>query len=96
MGGIAFDGFDVLEEDLDSGLKSASAASLNLNLGVGYRYYLKNNGYLGLRVKYHFVDYASNHVVDFTGNPITIQFVIGGLTNDYRKRNLNALKYNKK
>lgn len=96
MGGVAFDGFDALEEDLDIGLKSASTAALNLNLGLGYRYYLKNDGYLGLRVKYNFVNYASNHVIDFTGNPLTIQFVIGGLTNDYRKRNLKALEYNQR
>jgi hypothetical protein len=93
MGGIAFEGFDALEEDLDLGLESASANTLNLNLGFGYRYYYKNDSYLGLRVKYNFVDYTSNHVIDFTGNPITIQFVIGGLTNDYRNRNLKALRF---
>ncbi|MBK7174449.1 MAG: hypothetical protein IPH84_14740 [Bacteroidales bacterium] len=58
-------------------MKSASAATYNINAGVGYRYYLKDNLYLGIRAKYNFVDYTLNHVVDFTGNPITIQFIVG-------------------
>lgn len=93
LGGIAFDGFDALEADPDNDIKGSTASGLNLNLGIGYRFYMKNNSYLGLRVKYNFVDYSLNKVVDITGNPITIQFIIGSLNNEYRNRNLKALKY---
>ncbi len=92
-GGVAFEGFDALTEDKDRSLKSASAGTYNINAGVGYRYYLKDNLYLGIRAKYNFVDYTLNHVVDFTGNPITIQFIVGGLNNVHKKMNLNALHY---
>jgi hypothetical protein len=93
MGGIAFDGFDTFKDDPDNASKSSSASGLNLNLGIGYRFYMKNDSYLGLRVKYNFVDYSSNKIIDITGNPITIQFLIGSLNNEYRNSNLKALKY---
>lgn len=93
LGGIAFDGFDALEEDKDNDLESQSTWSYNFNVGLGYRYYVKDHYYIGLRAKYNIVDYSLNNVVDFTGNPITIQFVIGGLNNAYRNENLKALKY---
>ena len=36
---------------------------------------------------------ANAAVIDFTGNPITIQFTIGGVNNVLRNNNLKALKY---
>ncbi len=92
-GGIAFDGFDVLKEDTNNNLKSASTSSYNFNIGTAYRYYLNDKLYLGLRVKYNVVDYSMNNVIDFTGNPITIQFIVGGVNNVIRNENLKALKY---
>jgi len=92
-GGVAFDGFDALVEDKENDLASESAGSYNFNFGLGYRYYVTNSFYLGLRAKYNMVDYSLNDVIDFTGNPITIQFTIGGVNNVLRNNNLKALKY---
>lgn len=92
-GGIAVDGFDALEEDIDNDLESASTWTYDISLGLCYRYYITNKFYLGLRAKYNIVDYSLNNVVDFTGNPITIQFIIGGVDNPYRNDNLKSLKY---
>jgi len=92
-GGVAFDGFDALTEDKDNDLKAESTWTYNFNFGLGYRYYVTNKFYLGLRGKYNIVDYALNNVIDFTGNPITIQFTIGGVNNVLRNNNLKALKY---
>lgn len=92
-GGIAFDGFDALEEDTEYDIKSETAWTYNFSFGLGYRYYITNGFYLGLRAKYNVVDYTLNNVVDFTGNPITIQFLIGGVYNLIRNDNLKALKY---
>jgi hypothetical protein len=92
-GGIAFDGFDALQEDKDLDLKSASAGSYNFNMGLAYRYYLSNGRYIGLRAKYNIVDYTLNNVVDLTGNTISIQFIYGKLTNNTKANNLKALKY---
>ena len=92
-GGIAFEGFDVFEADENLGYKNASANSYNFNIGLGYRYYLKHNLYLGLRAKYNVVDYTLSKVIDYTGHPITIQFIVGGVDNIYRNSNLKALKY---
>lgn len=93
--GIAFDGFDVLKEDTSNNLKSASASSYNFSIGPAYRYYINDKFYLGLRVKYNVVNYSMNNVIDFTGNPITIQFIFGGVNNEIRNENLKALKYRK-
>jgi hypothetical protein len=92
-GGVAFDGFDALTEDKDNDLKAESTWTYNFNFGLGYRYYVTNKFYLGLRGKYNIVDYSLNNVIDFTGNPITIQFIIGGVNNVLRNNNLKALKY---
>jgi len=92
-GGVAWDGFDVLKEDKDNNLKSATVNSFNINLGLGYRYYIKNSIYFGLKVKYNVVDYSLNKIIDFTGNPITAHFIIGRVDNVFRNRNLQTLKY---
>lgn len=92
-GGFALDGFDVFEENKDLGLESASTWTYNFSFGLGYRYYVTNGFYLGLRAKYNVVDYSLNNTIEFTGNPITIQFIIGGVNNVIRNDNLKALKY---
>jgi hypothetical protein len=92
-GGVAFDGFDVLKEDKENNLEYESTFSYNFNAGIGYRFYVTNSFYLGVRAKYNFVDYSLNNVIDFTGNPVTIQFMIGTVNNVLRNDNLKALKY---
>ena len=92
-GGIALDGFDVLNEDKDKGLKSVSIWSYDFSIGVGYRYYITNSFYIGLRAKYNVVDYTLKDIIDFTGNPVTIQFLIGTVNNPYRNGNLERLGY---
>lgn len=91
--GVAFDGFDALKEDKGLGIESESTSTYDFNFGLGYRYYLTNTLYLGLRARYHIVDYSRNNVVDFNGYPITIQFIVGGVNNAFRNNNLKALKY---
>ncbi|MCL2245911.1 MAG: hypothetical protein FWC10_02220 [Lentimicrobiaceae bacterium] len=81
-GGGGYDGFFVLKEKKDENLKASATSSFNLNFGLAYRYYISHNFYLGLRVKYNIVDYTLNKVIDFTGNPITVQFSIGILRSD--------------
>ncbi|MDR3287547.1 MAG: hypothetical protein LBT27_08905 [Prevotellaceae bacterium] len=92
-GGVAVDIFTALKENKDMDIKVASANSYNFNMGIGYRYYIKSNFYLGLKAKYNIVDYTMSNVVDLKGNVITVQFVIGVLTNEIKNNNLKALKY---
>jgi hypothetical protein len=93
IGGIGYDGFDVLKENKEENLKASSTSSFNINFGLAYRFYVKNNLYLGLRVKYNIVDYTLNKVIDFSGNPITVHFSIGMLKNATKDANLKALGY---
>jgi hypothetical protein len=89
--GLGFDGFDVFADN--GSMPVESVASYNFNFGLGYRYYLSSSFYMGLRVKYNVVDYTLNNVIDFTGNPITIHFAVGGLYNLAKKNNLDRLEY---
>lgn len=91
--GAGLDGFDAIEEDTIRQLKAESTWTYNFNFGVGYRFYIDNSAYIGLRAKYNIVDYSLRGVVDFTGNPITIQFVIGGLFNRVKRDALESLHY---
>ena len=93
-GGVAFDGFDVLEENKDYDLKGVSANALNLNVGVGYRFYTGPNFYIGLRARYNVVDYSSSGKIKLSGNVITVGVQIGFLENAMKKHNLEALRYN--
>lgn len=93
-GGIAMDGFDAFKADKDKDLEGASTWSYNFNIGMAYRFYIKNSFYIGIRTKYNIVDYTLNNVVDFTGNPVTVQFSIGGLSSIHRETELKALGYN--
>jgi len=80
LSGFGYDGWDALKEDKTKGLRAETVSSYNLNFGLGYRRYLKNFTYIGVRAKYNIVNYTLNNIVDFTGNPVSITFVIGGLT----------------
>ena len=91
--GIALDGFDAIEKDEDQGIDNESIWSYNVNLGLGYRYYITNQFYIGLRVKYNFIDYTLNNAIDMAGNAFTVQFLIGGLSHTYRTQQLRELDY---
>ena len=72
VGGIAYDGFDVVEGDTEKDIKSKSLNSLNLNFGLGYRFCGKKFNYLGIQTKYNFVNYKNDGGTDFGGNYISI------------------------
>lgn len=91
--GIGGDGFDAIKEDKSKQLKPESTWSYNFNGGIGYRYYIKNSFYIGVKAKYNIVNYALNGVVGFTGNPITAGLVIGGLSNRTKRTALESLHY---
>ena len=93
IGGIGMDGFDALKEDKTRNLESESVWTYNVNIGLSYRYYLSNSLYIGIRAKYNIVDYSLNNVVDFSGNPITIQLVVGSVNSVNRNQNLKSLDY---
>lgn len=92
-GGVAYDAFDVVEGDTENDIPSETVVSYNFNAGLAYRYYVTMDLYLSLRAKYNVVDYTLNNVIGFTGNPITIQFIVGGLSNRIKKNNLKSLGY---
>ena len=94
LAGVGFDGFDCLDENKDMDLESRSIFSYNVNVGLGYKYFFREGGYVGLNAKYNIVDYKRSNVIDFTGNTVTLDFLIGGLSfNQNRKGLKNWIDY---
>lgn len=92
-GGIALDGLDILEEDKNKGLESETVFSYNFNFGIGYRYYISNSFYLGLKAKYNIINYSLGGKTNLSGNAFTIQLIIGSVNNKIRNENLKELGY---
>lgn len=96
LGGVAADGFDALDtvdEGKSTELKAETIWTYNFNFGLGYRYYLTGFTYIGVQAKYNIVDYSLGGVVNFTGNPVTVTFLVGGLGNYTKKQNLERMQY---
>ena len=92
VGGIGYDGFEAIQEDVDAGINSKSINSLNINIGVGYRYYYKKSGpYLSLQPRLNTVNYANKGGSDLSGNTISIRLIWGFSSNDVRDQQLERL-----
>ncbi|MDR0754518.1 MAG: hypothetical protein LBF04_03935 [Prevotellaceae bacterium] len=93
VAGLAFDNLEVIGEDKDNDIKPLYVYSYDLSVGFAYRYYIKGFTYIGLRAKYHIVDYTLGNIINFTGNPITINVVVGVLRNLFNRNPLKSLNY---
>jgi len=92
VGGIGYDGFEAISENVDAGVASKSINSLNINLGAGYRYYYKGDGrYLSLQPRINTVNYANKRGSDLSGNTISIRLIWGFSSNEGRDRQLERL-----
>lgn len=96
IGGVAFDGFDVLKvDDPNSNTDiSKSINALNINIGLGYKYNINQWNYIGVDFKYNIVDYENKMGTDLSGNALTINLIYGFYGNRYNVNRLNGLDYN--
>jgi hypothetical protein len=94
VGGVAYDGFEAIAEDVDAGINSKSINSLNINLGVGLRYYYKGGGqYLSLQPRINAVNYANKAGSDLSGNTVSLRLIWGFSANESRDQQLNQLGF---
>tara|TARA_Y100001980_G_C14556930_1_gene354943 strand:+ start:159967 stop:161136 length:1170 start_codon:yes stop_codon:yes gene_type:complete len=95
LGGIGYDGFDTLESDPDVDDEPSKAiGSLNLNTGIGSKWFINESmGYLGLEVRYNFVNYRNSGGTDFTGNALSVRLLFGILGNYTKQTGLKSLRY---
>jgi hypothetical protein len=95
IGGVAFDGFDVLDVgDPNSNTNiTKTLNSLNLNIGLGYKYNINPWNYIGIDCKYNIVDYKNNMGTDLIGNAFTINLIYGFYGNRHQMNRLSALGY---
>jgi hypothetical protein len=93
VGGIGYDGFEAISEDVDAGIGSKSINSLNINIGAGYRYYYKKNSgqYVCLQPRINAVNYANKGGSDLSGNTLSIRLIWGFSSNDGRDQQLQRL-----
>ena len=95
LGGIGYDGFEALESDpgVDDD-PSRSIGSLNLNTGLGGKWFLNDSmGYLGLELRYNFVNYNNPGGTDFTGNALSVRLLVGILGNYTKQTGLRSLRH---
>ena len=80
--GIGFDGFDIADppthDHRKDYLKPFSINSLNLNTGLKINYYFNPNLFIGIAAKYNKISYGNKGGSSLSGNPISIDFIIGG------------------
>lgn len=72
LSGIAYDGFDAVESNVEKDIKGKSINSLNLNLGLGYRFYGKGFNYWGVQTRYNFVNYNNKLGTDLSGDYVSV------------------------
>ena len=94
IGGIAYENINTLNEKNDDCCDCCSKDnkitydlnSLNLNIGLGYKYHFKNqrfnHRYLGLDVKYNFVNFKNPNGTNLNGNTFTINLILGNVIGD--------------
>lgn len=91
IGGIAFDGFDAIESDLDNDVKGKSLNSLNLNAGIGYRIYSKNMNYVGLQIRYNLVNHKNKGGTNLNGNYLSFMVTYNLFGNIRKHRALSKM-----
>lgn len=97
IGGIAYDGFDALQINGQNSNNdiTKSINSLNLNIGLGYKFNFNSWNYLGIDLKYNFVDFKNRRGTDLSGNAITVNLIYGICGNRYSINKLKELDYTK-
>ena len=80
IGGIAYENIVTLDEEGPGDDKiTHTLHSLNLNTGLGFKYNFKNKRYLGLDVKYNFVNFKNQNGTNLDGNTVTVSILIGNI-----------------
>lgn len=79
IGGIGYDGLTTLSIEHDDDTKDISQTihSLNLNAGLGYKYWFKGGGFIGLDAKYNFLFYNNKGGTSLSGNVLTVGVTLG-------------------
>ncbi|MCL2683423.1 MAG: hypothetical protein FWE63_08110 [Bacteroidales bacterium] len=93
IGGVAWENINTLNEKKEHACGCTShndndrikhnLNSLNLNIGLGYKFYFKkqqfNQRYIGLDVKYNFVNFKNTHGTNLDGNILTVNLILGNI-----------------
>jgi len=76
LSGVGLDGFDVLKIN-DKVKKTIN--TLNLNIGIGYRRIIGSYTYIGLDIKYNFIDYDNSDGTNLSGDAMSslLKFGLG-------------------
>lgn len=92
VGGIGYDGFDVVAGDTENDIKGKTLSSLNINFGLGCRFLGKKMNYLGLQAKYNFVNYKNSGGTDFGGNYISLVLTANLFGNPLKNQMIENLR----
>jgi len=97
LAGLGYDGFDAVNvntEDSDPNNDvSYMISSLNTNFGLGFRHFINNGTYYGLKATYNIVNYNNPGGTNFSGNTLSISLTVGGFHNQKKAYYLNEYRY---
>ena len=95
-GGAGWEGVEVFDKTFYTAYENVEQKvihSLNLNMGLNWQLYFRNQNYIGLQMKFHYLNYSNPGGTDLSGNSITISFVFGGFMNYEKYMGLLDLGY---
>ncbi|MBK7030837.1 MAG: hypothetical protein IPH45_17225 [Bacteroidales bacterium] len=80
------------DPDTDEDDESEYIYSPSIHLGAGYKYYLKNDRFIGLSSRYHFMNFKNKGGTNLRGNAISITLEYGMGTNPWLYKRETYLK----
>lgn len=95
LGGMAYDGFDVLSENSSNSDTKITKTlnSLNVNVGLGYAWQFNQANCVGIECKYNLVHYKNTGATDLSGNVWTVNLVYRFSGNNQSGMRASRLRY---
>lgn len=90
--GIGYESITAVEGDDDEDIDGKFLESLNTNLGMVFKYkYGRNGGYVGLNLRYNWVDYSNRGGTPLQGNYLNLRLTFGKTISYERSERLELL-----
>ncbi|AEV32075.1 hypothetical protein Oweho_1068 [Owenweeksia hongkongensis DSM 17368] len=91
--GVGYDEITIVPTDEGDNVDNVSTGTLNVNFGFQYRYYFDYKDYLGVDVRYSFLDFSNHIDNELSGNAISLRLLYGFTSSDRKKQQLKLLGY---
>ncbi|MEL7222518.1 MAG: hypothetical protein AAGJ93_14445 [Bacteroidota bacterium] len=91
--GIGYDRLTALTADNEYGIDPLFLSSFNHNLGLVFKYrYGRNGGYIGLHIRYNWVNYSNPGGTPLDGEYLNVRLTLGSIFDHWRENRLRNLE----